>query len=585
MSFVCLDAVEKVKNYLRYLRNLCAELLLRREEQFFLATSVFIGVMAGLAVVCFRCSIAWVHAHLMGVVAHPSVPRLFLTPVLCGLVIAVLVIHFFPQARGNGVNQTRSALYISNGYIPLRNAVGKFFLAALSIGSGFSLGPEDPSLQVGACLASATGRWVGFSRHRRRLLAPVGAAAGLAAAFNAPVSAVLYVIEEVIGRWSAGILGSVVLAAVSSVVVMRSFMGSQPLFKIPSVQMDRPSELLAYAVLGVVGGLVSVLFASLITTLRPRCRNLPAWTQYFQPALAGLLVALVAWLGAPQVMGAGYEAMDQAMHGAFTWQFLAILVGAKLLATLISFVSGTPGGLFAPALFVGAMLGAAVGDLQHVLLPQLSWSMGTYALVCMGVLFAGFLRVPMTSVFMILEVSGNYSIILPVIIANSFSYFISRMLMPVPLFDQLSRQEGVELPTLEEEREAQILRVEDAMRRPKCPVMDAEKTVAEVAQALGTHKCVLVRMQPTGWSLAGREEIALWVQEGRALQSLGERLEDRAVPAVYPDQQLDTVLYYTKSSLLIPVVSRVDPSHLEGVVAERDVLEVYAMQGADQTEE
>src|SRR6202008_756192 len=146
-----------------------------------------------------------------------------------------------------------------------------------------SLGPEDPSLQIGASLASALGRRVELSREKLRLLAPVGAAAGLAAAFNAPISAVLFVIEEVIGRWSAGILGSVVLSAVSSVVVMRWFLGSESLFRIPAVELKNPTELIAYAVLGVVGGLASVVFASGIAMFRPICKGLPRWAQYFQP--------------------------------------------------------------------------------------------------------------------------------------------------------------------------------------------------------------------------------------------------------------------------------------------------------------
>src|SRR6516165_8627084 len=149
------------------------------------------------------------------------------------------------------------------------------------------------------------GRGMKFSRDKLRLLAPVGAAAGLAAAFNAPISAVLFVIEDVIGRWTAGILGSVVLSAVSSVVVMRWFLGSESLFRIPAVELKRPTELIAYAVLGVAGGLASVVFASGIAWLRPIAKRLPRWTQYLQPGVAGLLIGIIAVLGTPQVMGAG----------------------------------------------------------------------------------------------------------------------------------------------------------------------------------------------------------------------------------------------------------------------------------------
>ena len=163
---------------------------------------------------------------LAGAAPEPHSWRLIATPTVVGLIVALLVVHVFPLVRGSGVNQTKAALYIYNGYIPFRTVIGKFITAALAIGSGQSLGPEDPSLQIGASLASALGPAARSSRARRlRLLAPVGAAAGLAAAFNAPISAVLFVIEEVIGRWSAGILGSVVLSAISSVVVVRWFLG------------------------------------------------------------------------------------------------------------------------------------------------------------------------------------------------------------------------------------------------------------------------------------------------------------------------------------------------------------------------
>ena len=191
------------------------------EEVFFLILSVFIGIFSGLAVVCFRLAIDWMHLALLGPLPQTHGWRLFAVPSLAGLVVAVLVLHVFPGIRGSGVNQTKAALYIFNGFIPFRTAVGKFICAALAIGSGQSLGPEDPSLQIGASIASALGRQLEISREKLRLMAPVGAAAGLAAAFNAPISAVLFVIEEVIGRWSAGILGSVVLSAVSSVVIVR----------------------------------------------------------------------------------------------------------------------------------------------------------------------------------------------------------------------------------------------------------------------------------------------------------------------------------------------------------------------------
>jgi CIC family chloride channel protein len=561
--------------------------LVFREDRFFLVLSVFIGIFAGLSVVCFRFAIAWCHIFLLGTGDTLAPLRMVLAPSLAGLVIAVLVIHVFPLARGSGVNQTKAALYIYNGYIPLRTAVGKFITAALAIGSGHSLGPEDPSLQIGASLASALGRRMRLSRDRMRLIAPVGAAAGLAAAFNAPISAVLFVIEEVIGRWTAGILGSVVLAAVSSVVVMRWFLGSESMFRIPAVQLERPSELIAYSALGVIGGLASVAFSSGIATLRSRCRALPAWTQYFQPAVAGLLIGIIAVLGAPQVMGAGYLYIDEAMHGQFTWQMLAVLAGLKIIATLLSFTSGTPGGMFAPTLFIGAMLGASVGGAEHVLFPHLSGSPGTYALVGMGVLFAGFLRAPMTSVFMVLEVSGNYSIILPVLIANTFAYLISRSLQPTAIFDVLTRQDGLELPSMEEQREEGTLRVEDAMRPASGALLDAvlnaHDSLDQVFQRWDATlpDVRLVRLDPTGWSSVTRQALEIMVKEGKGDLTLGSALSGRQLPLLHPDNPLETALRYVDRWPLLPVVSRADFRKLEGVISQQDVLKRYQLFGEE----
>jgi CIC family chloride channel protein len=547
------------------------------EEVFFLILSVFIGIFSGLAVVCFRLAIDWMHLALLGPLPQTHSWRLFAVPSLAGLVVAVLVLHVFPGIRGSGVNQTKAALYIFNGFIPFRTAVGKFICAAIAIGSGQSLGPEDPSLQIGASIASALGRQLEISREKLRLMAPVGAAAGLAAAFNAPISAVLFVIEEVIGRWSAGILGSVVLSAVSSVVIVRWFLGSEPLFRIPVTTFKRPTELVAYAVLGIVGGLASVAFAKSIGYLRPRLKAWPRWTQYLQPAFAGLLIGLIAFLGAPQIMGAGYDSMDQAMHGQYAWKVLAILAVLKIVATTFSFVSGTPGGMFAPTLFIGAMLGGAVGDIERMFFPHLTGSTGTYVLVGMGVLFAGFLRVPMTSVFMVLEVSGNYEIIVPVIVANTFSYLVSRSLQSVPIFDLLTRQDGLILPSLEEEREEAILRVEDAMLPVPAIILNAEDYVDVNARRIqgSSDLAFLVRMRSSGWSTITREQLQRLFQEGKGELKLASALPSQTVPSLYPDLPLDSALRYVNNYALIPVVNRANFSKLEGVISSESVFQKY----------
>lgn len=546
------------------------------EGNLFLLLAIIIGIFSGMAVVCFRITIEWIRLGLLGSALAPPPVRVLLVPVAGGLVVAFLVQKFFRGARGSGVNQTKAAVYVFDGYVPFRTVIGKFLTCSIAIGTGQSLGPEDPSLQMGAGIASALGRRLKLSRDKLRLLAPVGAAAGLAAAFNAPISAVLFVIEEVIGTWSASALGAIVLAAVSSAVVLRSFLGGEPMFRVPPYTLAHPAELLAYAVLGVVSGVLSLAFTKIIAYFRPKLRALPEWTHYFQPAAAGLLIGIVG-LRYPESMGTGYSYIDQALHSQYTWQILAILGFAKILTTSASFVSGTPGGMFAPILFIGAMVGGAIGGLEHHFFPQIGASVSPFALVGMGTFFAGFMRVPITSVFMVVETSGSYSIVLPVMISNTIAYLISRKYQDVALFDLLAKQDDLELPSMEEQREQIILRVEDAMRKPDLPPLQASDTLAravEIAEST-TEENLLVRF-PTGrWAGLTRKELLAMAAAHTKETQLREILSTARLPVLHPDQRLDDALRFIQGHTLLPVIGRAGSRKLEGVLSLEDILAAY----------
>lgn len=560
------------------------ESLPAREERLFLLLSIFVGILSGLLVVSFRMAIEWLSVLLLGPTTGPREIRLILIPAAVGIVIAVLTRYVFPGVRGSGVNQTKAALYIHNGYISVRTVIGKFLLSALAIGSGQSLGPEDPSLQIGAGVASLIGRRVGLSRTKLRLFAPVGAAAGLAAAFNAPISAILFVIEEVIGKWTAGVLGSIVLAAVSSVAVARWFWGAQPMFRIPSITLRDPRELLAYSVLGIIGGFAALVFAKSLGYLRPRLRSQPQWLQMLQPCIAGLLVGSIGYFGFPEVMGAGYGVIDQAMHAQFAVKALLLLALLKILATTVSFSSGTPGGMFAPTLFIGAMLGGGVGAFEKIFFPHLTGSVGSYALVGMGVLFAAFLRAPLTSVFMVLEVSGNYSIILPVILANTIAYLISRSLQPTPIFELLTHQDGLFLPSMEEIREESELPLEDTLEPVTYPVIKGNESLGEVLSSAITKQelldspFVLVQCSD-GWYSARRDELQKLIEAfeenptaAEAERPLQERLGKERTPLLFPDQPLAHALSYFQRWPVLPVSNRAVRGVLEGVVSLDGIL-------------
>lgn len=547
-----------------------------REDRLFLLLAVLIGIFSGLAVVCFRLAIDWTQIALLGPSLNPSFPRVVLAPTLAGLVVAMLAVHVFPGVRGSGVNHTKAAVYISNGYVPFMTVIGKFVSCAIAIGSGQSLGPEDPSLQMGAGIASLIGRSLRLSTEKLRLIAPVGAAAGLAAAFNAPISAVLFVIEEVIGTWSAGALGAIVLAAVSSVVTMRAFLGPESLFRVPPFRVAGPAEMLAYAVLGVAGGGASLLLLKWIVYARPKLQALPSWTQYFQPAAAGLLIGLLG-IRFPQVMGAGYAIVDQAMHGQFTWKLLLLLAGLKMLATGFSFLSGTPGGTFAPTLFIGAMLGGAIGAIEHHFVPGLTGTVGTFALVGIGTLFAGFLRTPITSVFMVIELSGNYTAILPVIISTMVAYVISRSYQKVPLFDLLARQDGQYLPSIEERREMMSLAVEDAMRADGILVFEPGEPLADLARRAEAYPdaALLLRVRPGEWWLLDSEDVTRRAPDASPKTTAIHVKSKGPLPYLFRDQTLEEALQVIGDWQLIPVVNRANLGKLEGVLTLPDTLRAF----------
>ncbi len=551
-----------------------------REQQLLLLLAVLTGVLSGLAVAGFRLTVDWVRLAFLEPALRSHHLALILIPTLAGLIIAVLTLKVFPNIRSSGVNQTKAALYVYDGYVSVKSGVGKFVTASLAIGSGHSVGPEDPSLHIGAAIGSWIGRKTRLSRECLRLMAPIGAVAGLTAAFNAPLSAVIFVIEEITGRWSSLILGAGLLSALASVAVARSILGSESLFHIDVLVVLRPQELLAYAGIGVAAGLASAAFSAMVIFLRSRLMALPRWTQYFQPAMAGLLIGLVAYFGAPQVMGTGYEVIERATQGYFPWLVLAVLAVLKMLATTVSITSGVPGGIFAPTLFVGAMLGGAVGGAEQALFPDLVSTTGTNALIGMGALFAGFLRVPLTAMLMVVEVCDDYSIVLPVMIAGTLAYLIARAIQPVPIFDRMSRQDGLRLPSMEAERDARILRVEDAMGPPPAVVLSGSETVASALTRLEglAAERVLVHDVEAGWRVAETGSLRSLAERGESGTCLISVHLGEYLPRVHPDHSLDSALRHAFAWPVLPVVHRGDAASLEGVLTLEEVLRSYGGQ-------
>jgi chloride channel protein, CIC family len=552
-----------------------------QEQQRFLLLSIFIGVLAGLLVVCFHVAIDFLHWWSLGVPAGESVARTLLAPALGGLAASSLILRVFRKARGSGVNQTKAAIYVSEGHVPFSSVIGKFLACSVSIGSGNSLGPEDPALQMGAGIASRLGRAFQLSRATMRMIAPVGAAAGIAAAFNTPITGVIFVTEEVIGNWRAGVLGSIVLAAVSAVVVHRSFLGNEPLFHVPPFELSHSSELLVYALIGTLGGLLSAAFVRMVESLHHLQRHVPAAYREARPFVAGLLVGGIG-LYLPQVMGAGYEAINSALHNRFPWEMLLALCLAKIVATLLCFSAGTPGGMFAPTLFVGAMLGGGLGALNNLYAPFPTGPSGAYVLVGMATFFAGVFRAPLTAVFMVFEVSASYVIILPVMIASTLSYLVSRAIQPTPFFQLIARHEGLELPSSEDLRDQPLLRVEDAMNRELPAVINGFSSAESAWQRLEHNPVqdVLVTIDFRDWAVVRRSDVERAVKmDGQGNRRLEDLFPLEPFPRLYPDLPLDQALRVMSRRELLPVVSRADQRTLLGTICLADVHRAYGIAG------
>ena len=535
-----------------------------RENQLFVALTILIGVLSGLSAVLFAVAIERTSHYLFGF--NPSPARLLLVPVIVSLGTGVLLARVFPDARGSGVPQTKAAFHLQEGFIPARVPLGKFLTGVLCIGSGHSMGREGPSVQIGAGLASVVGRWLHLSPARVRDLVPVGAAGALSAAFNTPIAAVLFALEEIMGNLSAPLLGSTVIASVSAVIVERSILGNEPLFRVPTYHLVHPAELGAYALLGTVGGLLSLAFCKSLLALRHAFHRMPPWTRMFQPALGGVFVGALL-IVAPQVMGVGYDFVDQALNGGLMLTTLLLLCGLKLVATVVSYASGNAGGIFAPSLYIGAMAGGAVGTLVHWFAPFPAGEPGAYAIVGMGTLFAGIIRAPMTSVFMIFEITQDYQILVPLMVANLLSFMISRRFQPVPVYHALLEQDDVHLPAITPGQGTATLAARELME-PDAALLPAEHSIErawELAQANGAPAHLVgEREQVVG--VLSLESLAEAVRAGRGHQAVGSLIEGSIIH-VHPDHPVEIVLERLgRSHGILPVLSRQQARRLEGVI-------------------
>ncbi|MFR9796531.1 chloride channel protein [Streptomyces sp. MS06] len=419
--------------------------------------AVVIGAGAGAGSIVFRWCIQFFtrlfsgHADYAAAAgsSHPHVSWLgpyfvLFAPVIGGLLYGPLVNRFAKEARGHGVPEVMLAVAQRGGRISPKVAVVKTLASALTIGSGGSVGREGPIVQIGSALGSTLGRYTRVTEGRMKLLVSCGAAGGIAATFNAPLAGVFFAMELILGAFSAEAFGALVLASVTASVIGRAAFGNTAFLDLPDFRVDNLAQYGLFAVLGVVAALVGVGFTRILYWIEDACDWAWRGPEWLRPAVGGLALGVVL-LVLPEMYGVGYPVLQNATEGKYAVSFLILLLLGKVVATSLTIGIGGSGGVFAPGLFIGAMLGSAYGTAVHQLMPGEAGPTGAYALVGMGAVFAGASRAPITAVVILFELTGEYSIILPLMLAIVLATATSRLLTKDTIYTLKLRRRGIDL--------------------------------------------------------------------------------------------------------------------------------------------
>ena len=407
-----------------------------------LVLALVVGAGAGGGAVAFRWLIRTFtlvlsgHADYSaaGHAANPHVPGLgrwfvVLAPVVAGLLYGPLVHFFAREARGHGVPEVMYAVARRGGRIAPQVAAVKALASALCIGGGGSVGREGPIVQIGSALGSTVGRLVKVAEPRMRMLVACGAAGGIAATFNAPLAGVFFAMELILRDFAAQSFGMVVLSSVTASVIGRAAFGDTAVLAAAVLHGQHPVEYLLFAGLGLLAGVVGVAFTRVLYLIEDVCDRAWRWPEWLRPAVGGVALGVLL-LVLPEMYGVGYPVLSRGAAGHYALPFLAVLLIGKMLATSLTIGIGGSGGVFAPSLFIGAMFGAAYGGVLHELVPGLAGPVGAYGLIGMGAVFAGAARAPITAVIILFELTGEYTIILPlmaaIVLATGVSHFLSR---------------------------------------------------------------------------------------------------------------------------------------------------------------
>lgn len=576
----------RIRHFPEYLRGRFSD------SQRYLIIWVIAGICCGLAAVAFHKTIDLIThlvrgtAELVGGEGPVFFLVIGLAPAFGGLLTGILLYRVAPTAAGSGIPQTKARYYRKFGFFQLREAAYRFLLGSISVGSGMSLGREGPTVHICAAIASKIGQLFGMAKKRVQAMVPLGMGAGIAAAFNTPMAAVFFVFEELLDDFSSKSFFGIFLAVVLAAAVQRILIGEHPAFTIELGELATDVWMLLAIPLGVLAAFFGRLFVRGILATRAWFRDRKEIPPWLRPAIGGLGVGIIGvgvmllGHGNMGIFGIGYSDLNAALNGRILLgSILCLLLFGKIAATILAYGSGGSGGLFAPTLFIGGMLGALLGLLVQPLFNYGTDVVGAMALLGMGAFFAAVIRCPMTSIVIIWEMTGQYSLILPLMAGNILAFLISSRWQPVPLYDSLLVQDKINLkkmPHYKGDRDWRNLPVSTIMTFDPVHV-NAEESVSQTLQTIadGSVRHHAYPVLDAGGSLAGmvtHHEMEQQAREdgSRTIQSLihGQRLV-----SISPETSIRDVAQtlVVEDVLQAPVVSPKNPRRIMGLVTLHDI--------------
>ncbi len=551
------------------------------ETVILVGTALLIGLGAGFGAVIFRwlidafTTLSFVTAG--SVLSFMGRYYVIIVPAIGGLFVGPMIYFFAREAKGHGVPEVMEAVAMRGGRIRPIVVVIKALASSICIGSGGSAGREGPIVQIGSALGSTVGQMLHMSDDRIRNLVACGAAGGIAATFNAPIAGVIFALEIILGEFSVGCFSTVVISSVTASVIGRIFMGNVPAFPVPSYSMVSPWELLLYVGLGVVAAVVAVVFVWILYKFEDL---FDAWRfpEYFKPVFGGLIIGAMG-LYFPQLFGVGYEAIEKALLNEIVWSTLLVLVLLKVLATSITIGSGGSGGVFAPSLFIGSMLGGLYGLAVNHWLPDITASPGAYALVGMSAVFAAAARAPITAVIILFEMTDDYRIILPLMLATVISTLLAEHLSRESIYTLKLSRRGIRLERGRDIDVMQGITVGEAMTTEPDTVpadMNLKELMAEF-NATHHHGFPVLSDQGELYGVVTIRDVEAALARGDANGLTAADIATTSPLLAYPDEPLWAALKRLGGRDVgrLPVVARHNPRQLVGLIRRDDIIRAY----------